>query len=82
MRRQRSWNIAPSAVSRTCRVVRWNSRTPICASSRATFLPTAEAEMPRSRPARAKLCRSAARTKDSSPLKLSMGLIGNLGLAV
>src|SRR2546427_255995 len=37
--------------------------------------------MPRARPASAKLSRSAARTKDSSPLKLSMS-IANLGLGV
>jgi hypothetical protein len=72
MRRQRSWNRAPSCVSRVWRVVRLNRRTPSCCSSRATFLPTAEAEMPSSRPALAKLSRSAARTKDSRPAKLSI----------
>ena len=45
---QRVRNAAPSAVRLTFLVLRLNSRTPSLCSSRATFLPTAEADMPSS----------------------------------
>lgn len=58
-RRLRARNSAPSAVSVMLRVLRWNSRTPRRSSSRATRLPTAEAETPSARPAVTKLRVSA-----------------------
>ncbi|MCY1470521.1 hypothetical protein D9M68_37420 [compost metagenome] len=71
-RRLRSRNSVPSAVSVTLRVLRWNSRTPSLSSSRATLLPTAEADTPSKRPAATKLRVSATCTNTAKPLRLSM----------
>ncbi len=50
-----STNCAPAAVSETLRVVRWNSRTPMRASSAATAWLSAEVETPSSAAAARKL---------------------------
>src|SRR5471032_1679978 len=72
MRRLRSRNIMPSAVSVMLRVLRCNNLTRSRASSRAIFLPTAEAEIPSRRPASTKLRLSATCTKTARLLKFSM----------
>src|SRR5438445_3217262 len=72
MRRQRSRNRAPSAVSVMLRVLRWKRRTPSRSSIRATDLPIADDDTPSCRPATVKLRVSAARTNALSDPRLSI----------
>ena len=66
-------NAAPSAVRLSCRVVRANSRTPSCASRRATLRLTATAVTPSAFAAPTKLPSRAACTKLTIPRRLCMG---------
>src|SRR5260221_13493128 len=72
MRRQRSRNGAPSAVSVMLRVLRGKRRTPSRSSIRATDLPIADDDTPSCRPATVKLRVSAARTNALSDPRLSI----------
>jgi hypothetical protein len=65
----------PPSVSARRRVLRWNSRTPSPASSRATFLLTAAGVSPISRAAAEKLPHSADLTKDSRWLRGCMAVL-------
>ena len=65
-------NSRPSSVNWIRRVLCCKSRTPTSASSRATPLPTADADISSARPAATKLPRSAVFTKASRPLSLSI----------
>ncbi len=73
MRRQRSRNSVPSAVSVMLRVLRWNSRTASRSSMRAMPLPTAEEDTPNCVPALVKLRVSATVTNIEMPFRLSIG---------
>ena len=70
----------PPSVSVRLRVLRWNSRTPRLASSRATFLLTAAGVRPMSRAAAEKLPDWADCTNDSRWLRGCMRCIFNQGL--
>ena len=70
---------SPPSVSVSRRVLRWNSRTPSRASSRATFLLTAAGVSPRRRAAAEKLPPSALCTKEARWLSGSIVLFSTKG---